>query len=350
MTTICCIGCNKIFKYMGSFENHIKKKKCPGIYIKILPNEYLKNPKEINQKFEEQFNNMLNDNIEKNKYGCEKCGSLCKSINYLYQHRKKFCKANVVIVYDDEPKVSKRNKNKEYDDYCHDKPFKNYDEITPEMFNDIFNTKAEIKPIKTEIPVNKKECKMINNQNTNISNNNNNNHNNYGVNGDVIINNNNIVIKNYNDDNDEDIINSIPKKIKKNLIKAPDTAIQNLYKLIHIDTPEYRNIYIGHPKNGYGMVMQDGNWKPIKMKELMNDIIIKNSDRLYDIANDDKISVKNLYKTKLEKMLDVISDNGQFTSGIRQDIKLLTYNSKKIIKNNYNRSNNKKQNMLEQIL
>jgi hypothetical protein len=311
---ILCIGCNKKFKYIGSFDTHLKKRKCSLKYICILPDIYIQNAEKINLLFKNKFDMLINNSIDINpKFGCEKCGELYKSKNYMYQHRKKICKEN---------------------------------ELTKYINNEV--QEIDIQNIKhiTELGHG-----MENSNNTNISNNNNNyhtnnsNHTNNGIGGDMnnTVINNNIIIKNYNDENDDEIINTMPVNMKKKLLKTPDTAIQDLYKFIHMDTPEYRNIYIGHPKNGYGMIMENGNWRPIKMKELMDDIIVKNSDRLYDIANDDDINIKTLYKTKIGALLDTISDNGIFNIGLRQDIKLVTYGYKKIIKETYKNSMNNSQ-------
>ena len=89
--------------------------------------------------------------------------------------------------------------------------------------------------------------------------------------------------------------------VKQQILKKPHTAITDLYKLIHIDNPQYRNIYIGSMKDGHGKVLKDGDWVPIQMKQLLEDAVVQSSDRLYDIANDETVNVKKSYLDKITK-------------------------------------------------
>ena len=88
--------------------------------------------------------------------------------------------------------------------------------------------------------------------------------------------------------------------------------------------------------------MQNGNWTPIKMKELLNDVIIKNSDRIYDIMNDETINIKKSDLSRLTNILELVADNGSITSELRMKLKLLTFQFKDLIRHTYNESTNKK--------
>lgn len=145
MNEITCIGCNGTFKYMGNFNNHIEKKKCSYEYIHILPNMYIKNPTEINNKFNEEFNKIINDENKGNKYGCEHCGMLLKSINYMYQHRKKFCKVHLANM---EKEEKKKYSSPKFDKNDPDViAIRSYKDIDQNKIDELFDVQAEIKPV-----------------------------------------------------------------------------------------------------------------------------------------------------------------------------------------------------------
>lgn len=155
---------------------------------------------------------------------------------------------------------------------------------------------------------------------------------------------NKIVIKNYNDNykNDEKILSNISNCIKKNILKNPVIAIQYLYKLIHLDNPEYRNIYIRNVKDGVGYIYNDGKWTPKIMKELLTDIIEINADRLIDIASDKTLRIKSVYSNEINKMIDEIIENNKQTDELRKTLKSMTYQYRSLIVSTYEKTTNKK--------
>lgn len=305
-----CIRCGKPFKTKNIFNNHLKKKGgCIAKYISIPKNKYIDKQDKINQLFEDNYLK-LKDSENSLQYGCEYCGNLYTNNSYYYKHKKK-CSTDIT---------------------------------TDEVLELVSNEDSNIQQMAIQDESQSKNL-MENSQNQN-SLNTTNSHNTvhtYNTQNNPNINiNNTITIKNYNDQNEEEILNSIPNHIKQKILQKPKTAITDLYKLIHIDTPEYRNIYIGSLKDGHGKVLKDGDWTPIQMKQLLEDAVVQSSDRLYDIANDETVNVKKSYLNQITKLLENIAENGNITNNYKKEIKVITYQFRKIIKSNYNISNNKK--------
>jgi hypothetical protein len=339
-----CIGCGKKFNYNGNFIKHLTLKKCIRKYIYICPNSYRNDFEKINQLFSKQFETFKNTD-SKLKYGCEVCGKIFTTKSYLYRHIKK-CKIKLENIDNKQTSILTNCESK-LNDKINSKTNNKNNKI--QDMNSVNSLKR--KKLIPKIHINKQKnnsdniTKEYSNQYTNSSNNNSNNNSVNGNQSNTIINNNinnNIIIKNFNDDNDDEILSSIPKNIKEQLMRKPKSAITDLYKLIHIDKPEYRNVYINNPKDGFGMIMQNGNWTPIKMKELLDDAIVKNSDRIFDIMNDETINIRKSDLSRLTNILELVADNGSITSELRMKIKLLTFQFKDLITQTYNESSNRK--------
>lgn len=283
MSNILCLICGQSYKYHKSFCDHLHKKKiCKHNYILINRNYYENNYNDVNNMFMNQFMRMINKKLESEKFGCQYCGKLYNHRSHIYRHLK-VCKVLEI-------------ENKEVE-----KQINNID---------------------------KKTLNQINNQVSN-SNNNNNNINNIH-NGDININN-NIIIKNFSSEYDDEILEKIPKSIKKQILKSPASAIVDLFKLIHIDMPEHRNFYVNNLKDGYAQVHKDGEWEPMAMNEALTEAVTINSDRLYDIANDDSIKIKKIYLKQISEILDEISENTRLTTHYRRSIKTITYKFRELI-------------------
>jgi hypothetical protein len=305
------------------FNGHLKKKGgCNVKYISIPKNKYQEKYKQLNELFETSFNDLkkipYKELESSTRYGCEFCGNLYTNNSYYYKHKKKCCQE--VVTQDEKIEDSETEQNNE-----------------PEEI---------IRVIRASSPVRLPKNSMENSQNQNSLNTTNSNNTvqtfNNNQNSPNININNNITIKNYNEQNDEEILNSIPNHIKQQILRKPQTAITDLYKLIHIDNPIYRNVYIRSLKDGYGMVLKNGNWTPIQMKQLLEDAVVQSSDRLYDIANDETVNVKRSHLNKITELLENIAENGNITNNYKKEIKLITYQFREIIKSNYEVSNNKK--------
>lgn len=307
-----CITCGNEFIYDKNFIKHIKQGNCKEKYIFIITKSYVQNPKLIHEMFIDKFNE-LKENYDGPKYGCDLCGKIYNSLSYLYQHRRIVCKPKQILqlVEDNNQQLQPQSID------------------NPQMLN-------QQSHVSTDSIVSSNNPNQSHNSNTNSNNN-------IGRDMNVV---NNIMIKNYHDDHDNEILNAIPDDIKRKLLTSPQTAVIDLYKLIHVDMPEHRNVLIKHPKDGYGMIMKNGDWAPAPMKTLLTDLVVKNSDMLYDISQDETIHVKKSYMTKLTLLLEQIADNGKITADLRRGIKSISCEFRDLIEETYRTSQNKKQKLL----
>jgi hypothetical protein len=318
-----CIRCGIKFNCIDDFKYHLQKKtRCKCKYINVSIDKYIIKPKYVNSLFLDKMKEIKNSKEKLIVYGCEYCGKCFNNRKYGYRHKSNHCKlreANQVL-YNEPNSLATNNQNT----------------LTNNQNNSLStnNVNNNIK--------NKNSSNTFDNINTlNNDINTQNNVSNINSNNTII---NNFIIKNYddNDKNDDDILKSISTKTKEKILLSPNTAIQNLYKLIHIDNPNYRNIYIKNPKDGFGFVYNDGEWDIKTMKELLTEIIETNSDRLYDITLDKKINIKKTYLNQCNQLFNKIADNGDYTNELRNKLKLMTYQNGHIIKDNYELNTKKK--------
>jgi hypothetical protein len=313
---------------MDDFKEHLKKKtKCKCKYINVSIDKYLNKPKHINNLFLDKMKKMKDlSQPETTVYGCEYCGKCFNNRKYNYRHKNNHCKLRETnqILYNEPNSLATNNHNSLTNNQNNSLSTNNVNNnINKKNSNNTFDN---INTLNNDINTQNN----INNSNINSNNNN------------TIIN--NFIIKNYDDNfkNDDEILKGISTKTKEKILLSPNTAIQNLYKLIHIDNPKYRNIYIKNPKDGFGFVYNDGEWDIKTMKELLTEIIETNSDRLYDITLDKKINVKKTYLNQCNELFNKIADNGDYTNELRNKLKLITYQNGYIVKDNYELNTKKK--------
>jgi len=276
-----CPNCRKIFSKKYLLNRHMNKKKRCNTNIAILGSDNLtyKNG-ELTGK----------DNIFQQEY--------VKS--YLDQNTCAYCKKRF---------TRKNNTLRHINNYCKTK--KKYEK--EELLH-------KLKELEEENIYLKNKSTSINNSNINININSNNNNNNT----------NNIILVNYGK---EDISKIDLKEIIRVLHAGFYSSVQ-LTKLIHFNPkyPENHNIYISNMKNRYGMKYENNKWNLVHKDDLINEIY------------EDK---KDYIETNLSKFCNFLSEHNQNTLGrwlitqnddivinnIKNDIKLLLYNNRGIIKN-----------------
>ena len=184
--------------------------------------------------------------------------------------------------------------------------------------NKLFSTNYNLKiHIKNKVCINKSSHIIIKNSNiNNITNNN--------------IFNNNIINISLNNFGNEDI-SSISNQELINIIKRCYNSVSELFKRIHIDIPQNRNIYISNYKEGNISVYNNGKWNIHDAKKILKqiqDININIIDSFY------KSNINNFSNNKsIEKMMNDYY-NHKLTNKYNKDIKLILENNKNVIKKN----------------
>lgn len=105
------------------------------------------------------------------------------------------------------------------------------------------------------------------------------------------------------------LINNLNKQGNNQLI------LPNMFRIINMEQKENRNVYVPNIRGEYALALENKEWKPMKMDELFNDILITNMYRLEDFIDYRKdefikvigINQYNELKHNLKNYMDNIS-------------------------------------------
>lgn len=296
-----CFRCGSKFKLRNEYNNHIvTPNKCKLKYISLTKSQLKDDYYMLTSVYSIPFSKLEKMKTGKTvRYPCLNCNKLYKSSSSLYNHRKNHCLSN---------------KNNE--DYT-----KSMD-IHEHNYSTFKNDQTNIQGAQ----LNSNNVQNSNNiQNIhNTQNSHNTQHNNVT---------NNITINNY--DNDDILTDELRKKHLKIIRQGHINAIPEVFKSVHIDTPENRNVYIKDVKDGFGMVMLNGEWTPIQMDEILSDMVLQSANWIGDAIenNRDKLGLKGRYA---EKMINKVEDeNSVDLSSWKSKIKYIAYGHCDLVKSNY---------------
>jgi hypothetical protein len=134
----------------------------------------------------------------------------------------------------------------------------------------------------------------------------------------------------------EDIYKIVPNDIVKTL-KYGYKSIIHLIELIYFNSkyPEFQNVYISNIKDKYAMVYDGNKWILDMKKTIIDNMYDKYKKYIEDNMESFVEVLKNKYKIPLQQWLD-IDESDQIVADIKEDIKLLLYNSRDIPLNTFN--------------
>ena len=139
--------------------------------------------------------------------------------------------------------------------------------------------------------------------------------------------NNTIILNNYGQED----ISHITDKMKMNLIKLPFDSVQKMIEQVHFSKkkPENRNIAIPNKKEQIIKVYKNDKWAYKDRKEIINDLIHINYDRLdeyYEGEAKEKLSeLHNKRYMKYQHRFD--KDDKQLIDVIKKEVELLVLSS-----------------------
>jgi hypothetical protein len=292
---------------------------------------------------------------------CDSCQHKFSSLQMLYYHvknkvceRKKnpfpcmFCfksyKSNRSLIKHlnakHSDKVDKKTKNIPSQVYnelqCH---------VCKKIFSKKFNLKRHIKLHIEQLnkmnhgniinPLNNDNILNNNHNINNLTNNNNNLTNNNLINNLTNNNNitNNITINNFGKED----ISSISDKLMFRCINMCFEAIPTLFKIIHIDIPENRNLYLTNIKNPFIYAYANNKWSLRNSKKTLNYLQNDKKDIIEYFFENNKDKFK---KHKIKNIIKMFKayDNGELEKRYDSDLKLLLINNKKTFQNNYEKT------------
>ena len=113
-------------------------------------------------------------------------------------------------------------------------------------------------------------------------------------------------------------------------------SVPKLIEAIHfnIQKPENHNVYIPNIKNNYMMIWDGKNWNLVNKYDIIDDMYEDNSNILIDKIEELKNIGVTLKPKALQKFKRFIErkEEDDIKNKIKEEIKLLLYNSKKFIK------------------
>ena len=274
-------------------------------------------------------------------YSCNTCNKNYKHRQSLYNHNRKFhppntpkSAKNTSISAKDTPKYAKNNdlqcihcnKNFKRSDYLYkhlnlnrckiinknlqeEKKIKN--ELKLNFENEINKIKNDMK--KEMMDIINKTCKMhpktlqkINNQ----------------------LNNCNII--NIVHFGKEDIMNTLSKKEKINILNNGYQSFNKLIECVHFNDkyPQFKNIAITNLKDNiaYKYDNMDNKFIACKKDELLEDLMDIRTIDLEEIVNENIETISNVKVSKLKSLIEKLYDKEDFYNNRKSDIKLMIYN------------------------
>lgn len=292
-----CLRCGIQVIKKGNLVRHLNKKNlCPSKYLDLEPNEIIENY----DKYLDEYNKIILDKKDTDVIKiCEYCGKKFKYRSNYYAHKKKYCRKNILEKFS----------------------------ITKEEFELM---KKKIEMLENQVSKNNISTKKNNNTNA-VNNGSNNNLNSNNQNSNNVTNNITINLRNYGDEN----LDSISEKELHDIVTRRYNPIIALLTRIHIDIEENRNLYIPDLKLGHGIRYVNGQWEAVSLKELLENVVIDNFNRIVDY-----VDKKGINDRRLINIMDRFDrDENNIRKYRKEQAKYKLYNARKIIKKKYDETN-----------
>jgi hypothetical protein len=283
MVRYTCYKCHKEFDHKGNYERHINRKRsCVSHKNNNLNNINNKINDSIKEKKIKKILNLINNNsdsfdslsessLEKNLPTCQYCNSIFHNKSNLNRHFKKGCKK--------------------------------YFEF--EMKRKLEEKDAEVEKLKREVD----KLKMSQHITNNI----------------------NVIAYNKTPD-----VSHLTNKDYVKIMNRGFSSVPKLIEAIHYnpDKPENQNVYIPNIKNNYAMVWNGDKWNLGNQDEIIDDMYDDKSNLLIEKLEELETVVNNKYPSVVKKFKRFIDgkDDDMIKNKIKNDIKLLLYNNKEMIK------------------
>jgi hypothetical protein len=133
-------------------------------------------------------------------------------------------------------------------------------------------------------------------------------------------------------------MNTLTKDDLMSIVDKRYQAIPELVKRIHIDIPENRNIYIPSEKGKYIKVFNGQIWQYVDQKQMLETLVVDNSNRMFDFINNDTSNIeKKLYK-KVDKLIDELDNENKSRENCKERLKSLLLSYNKTIKDSIKNS------------
>lgn len=284
MVSYRCERCHKMFDNKTKYTKHINRK--------FLCDKSLVVPTKIA--------NISRDLT--NRYQCNYCGKILSTNSNYNRHMSTYCKIKKQQDNEKEDLLQKLIKEKDKQN----KVIKKQKLKMEEMMEIIKN----IKNIENNIYV----------QNIDKTDNS-------KINNNIQINNNNIKLLAFGKEDMTHLAGEVYKKILNKGFKS----IPTLAEQVHFDKnkPENHNVYISNMQNNYALIYDGNDWKLKERDSILQQLIDEKTDILSEKFDELFVKLDDTTIKKFQRFLDY-KDEDKIVVGIKNDLKLLLYNNKKI--------------------
>lgn len=337
----CCFRCGHVFNHKSNLNRHLLKKiPCEVKYLNVDGQDILSNFIYYHQQFqtlvgkEDTINNELIkldqpvkmiqmepepysedeypelDNLDDMIYKCEGCCKKFNKKNNYYRHRKSYCP-----VLKDEYKELKSFKKKLDNTYRQmrqehidnsNSSIQNNNKLENSLNN--YNTKAHNYQLKqnTQDVYNKNEF--------------------------------NITINEYGKED----VSSVSQSEWKQIVKKLYCALPDLVKKVHFDIETNRNVYVPNIREKYAMVWKNDNWEMMDIREVLEELLVNNTDRLYEFLEENEGYIGDSLSTKMNSIIEKIGSSKKLQKKYQDQIKMILINNRSVVKNTYEIESGKK--------
>lgn len=288
-----CPRCGNVFMHRGNLNTHLKKKNiCPSTYVHANRNDIIDDYETYHQMYLEL--------------------PTIEPLNIYQPIKKKLFQP--IKTYKLKPKITPSEKSNHNIKSVLQKYLDDIDEDTIQTL-----TENILDVIKPPIIQNVKVDNSRNITNTNVMHNSNNKQ---------LTQQFNITVNAYGQEDLSHIShNDWVKIIKKKL-----DAIPELTKKIYIDEETNRNIYIKSHKDGYGYQYNGNKWVQVRMDKLLTDLLVINTDRLYDYIESDEGPINSAMQELTSDMIQKLSEEkSTLAKRNKKDIKEVLVDNNQIV-------------------
>lgn len=221
---------------------------------------------------------------------CEFCEKTFHHKNSYYRHKKHYCKS----------------KDKDLDDK--DKELDNKDKLINSLVEMLKEKGVETKILNNSV---------IGNNNENCCNT-------------------NITINGFGKED----LSMITDKVMNDLVHTVETAINEMFKMIHLETPENMNLILPSVNNQFMKVYNDetDTWEMKNTNKVFDTITVRYGDMIYEYVKSNKKDVKKSRNVgRLENYIESVTDeyaDNRKKSDIRNTMKVDLVNKQEYIKTN----------------
>lgn len=388
----CCFRCGHYFAHKSNLNRHLTRKlPCDALYLDIngndilndfmyykhlfqqlvkeknitefidnIPEIELSKPKlELKDTNEKSDNNIIPkintqkinlDNGSDNEelfelnnsdmsYKCEGCKQKFKYKNNYYRHRKSYC--NVLKDEYKELKKHKKNLDKKYRTLKKEHQNKHDNQINNQINKQETNKKELNNIVNTDYQINDDSSNSHNQFQNSLNNYNTNAHNFQLKQGTQDIINQNeyhITINDYGNEN----INNISNREWKQIVKKLYQALPDLVKKVHFDMESNRNVYVPNIREKYAMVWKNGDWEIMDIRDVLNDLLVNNTDRIYEFLEENGEYLDNTLHTKMNGVIEHIGNSKKLQKEYLKQIKTILIGNRSIVKESYEAESGKK--------